>query len=962
MLRLKGLSGFCLVIVTIGGLLCVTLPQTAAAQSEPVTAAVEQDTTKTDAGGYESYLAGLTGIPAAKEEIRVAGADYIREDSADVQTKEQYADGKNVLLWSNGEGTVTYLTEGPVDALYTVWLTYLPLEGSGVDIRLGLRVNGEYPFEGMEKLELPRMWRNEDGEWRRDGMGNELTPEQEEYDAFVSWPARDASGVIARPYTLYLTAGMHELTLVAGGVPFALEKIELRAPEKPEAYIDKAAGYDPAPTGGQVKPVVIQGENAAIKSTRSLVPKSDNGTASLTPASPRLSKLNYIGGSSWKLPGETLVWNFTVETDGYYKVGFHFKQDQVINGESYRWLKIDGKTPFAEAQNLKFSYKPQWQFSAMSDTDGTPYLIWLKAGDHQLSLEGTLGDMAPLYRRLSELVSSLGDEYMKMVMITGESPDMNRDYELFRQVPDFEKTLQRNLDALTSLAQDMRAMTGKRSSQYIASLENMARVLRLMLDRPYTAHQYIKDYYTNYCTVSSWLYEMASMPLAIDEIQIVPHDTEFNGDKAGFFEKLSFGFQRFCNSFTRDYRSISAVQDTQKTIRLWVNWGRDQAMILNSLIQDSFVPETGIGVQLEIVNATLVKGILSGNSPDCALQMARAEPVNLGMRHALYDLTQFDDFNSVLERFQPGAEEPYRYSDACYALPDTQTFFSMFYRSDVFEELGLTVPETWEDFIHAATVIQRNNMQVYIPYTTISTTTSVDTGLGNLNLYATMMAQSGLPIYNDSRTATAINTPEAISVFEQWTRLYTDYKFLKEADFYNRFSVGTMPLGIAPYTLYLTLSQAASGIQGRWSVEPVPSFTSENKAITGAGTGCAIVAKSSHVDEAWEFLKWWTSAQTQARYSRNLESVLGLVGRHPTATVEAFADLAWEPEVRNNLMAQWENVEELPEIPGSYYLTQAIDQAFWAVVNGESNGKDAILKWSEVADAEISRKIKEYVQ
>ena len=116
--------------------------------------------------------------------------------------------------------------------------------------------------------------------------------------------------------------------------------------------------------------------------------------------------------------------------------------------------------------------------------------------------------MAPFYRRLSELVSSLGDEYMKMVMITGESPDMNRDYELFRQVPDFEKTLQRNLDALTSLAQDMRAMTRKRSSQYIASLENMARVLRLMLDRPYTAHQYIKDYYTNYCTVSSWLYEI----------------------------------------------------------------------------------------------------------------------------------------------------------------------------------------------------------------------------------------------------------------------------------------------------------------------------------------------------------------------------------------------------------------------------------------------------------------------
>jgi hypothetical protein len=53
-------------------------------------------------------------------------------------------------------------------------------------------------------------------------------------------------------------------------------------------------------------------------------------------------------------------------------------------------------------------------------------------------------------------------------------------------------------------------------------------------------------------------------------------------------------------------------------------------------------------------------------------------------------------------------------------------------------------------------------------------------------------------------------------------------------------------------------------------------------------------------------------------------------------------------------------VREVPEVPGSYYLSRAIDQAFWTVVNGESNSKDAVMKWAKVADDEITRKIEEY--
>ena len=139
----------------------------------------------------------------------------------------------------------------------------------------------------------------------------------------------------------------------------------------------------------------------------------------------------------------------------------------------------------------------------------------------------------------------------------------------------------------------------------------------------------------------------------------------------------------------------------------------------------------------------------------------------------------------------------------------------------------------------------------------------------------------------------------------------------------------------------------------------VPS-TDGNGTVAGSGTGCAIVKRSSHPQEAWEFLKWWTSADTQVRYSRNVESLLGMLGRPQTSNVEAFSRLSWDGDARQSILDQWVQVQELPEIPGSYYVTRSVDQAFWEVINGTANVKDAVVKWSRSADSEISRKIREY--
>ena len=128
----------------------------------------------------------------------------------------------------------------------------------------------------------------------------------------------------------------------------------------------------------------------------------------------------------------------------------------------------------------------------------------------------------------------------------------------------------------------------------------------------------------------------------------------------------------------------------------------------------------------------------------------------------------------------------------------------------------------------------------------------------------------------------------------------------------------------------------------------------------GSGTGCAIMKSSKNKDAAWEFLKWWTSADTQYEYSFNCEAILGQSGRVATATTEGLKRLSWENDALDTILKQWENVQELPEVPGSYYVSRSIDQAFWAVYNGTATGKKAITDWGETADTEIKRKIAEY--
>ena len=74
------------------------------------------------------------------------------------------------------------------------------------------------------------------------------------------------------------------------------------------------------------------------------------------------------------------------------------------------------------------------------------------------------------------------------------------------------------------------------------------------------------------------------------------------------------------------------------------------------------------------------------------------QPMNFG-REAVFDLTQFPDFDEIASQFVPAALEPLP-SAQCLFSREQLPFFMLFYRQDILEELGMRFPKLGKSAAH----------------------------------------------------------------------------------------------------------------------------------------------------------------------------------------------------------------------------------------------------------------------
>lgn len=883
--------------------------------------------------------------------------------SADAQLSVEDVDGKTALKWANQTGSITFPVTVKESGVYAVKFSYEALAGGTDSVEFDFQIDGASPYDTASRITLSKRWVNKEA-IKQDANGNDIRPGQVEDVCWQEDFLKDGDGLYGDALWFYFEAGDHTVTLESVKAQFAIESIKLVQEPSTEPYA--APSESELDENKDAEVITIQGEDAIYKSDRSLYPTNDRNSSITQPSDPTKTKYNTIGAGNWSKSTQSITWEFDVETAGYYKIGIRGRQDQMRGFYSNRKLFIDGKIPNTESGQVKFYYSTDWEVTTPQDKAGNDIYYYLEAGKHTMSLEAIPGEIGDIMAELDSLVYEITGYYRRIRQITGPDPDEYNDYQIEKVIPEILDEFSRFSSELKAKKKEIEDLSGTGGSEAV-TLEKMAIVLDNCVNRPINIPSNLSQIKDNITSVSSWMREYRGQPLEVDIIQFAPASKDFDPVDEGFLDSLSFGFKSFIGSFFEDYNSLST--DSEDSLVCWVSLGRDQAQIVNQLVESSFNPNSDTKITVNLVQGGIVEATLAGKGPDIALFIGGDFPIQLAARDVLTDLTTFDDYDEVTKRFQENATVLYQYNGGTFGLPVSQTIPMMFYREDILAEYGIDAEkdiQTWDDLIDVLPVLQSNYMEVglVLPITqntsangTAVVSTTVEAG----NTFAMLMLQQGLNYYTEDQSKTTFDDQTAIDAFNTWTKFYTTYSFSQQYDGFTRFRTGDMPLLIQPYTFYNQVTVSAPEIKGCWGMTNVPGTLKEDGTIdhsaSSQGTGAIIFKKAENQEAAWNFIKWFTEKETQVTYGNDIEALMGTMGRFDTANVEALKELSWSTSDMEKIQSQFAVQKEIPVIPASYAVTRNIMNAFRETVNNAENPRDTLMWYNKDINSEIERKI-----
>ena len=967
---------------------------------------VDLSTSIGTSSAVKTYAEYLNEHKNAKNASKSVSVDIFNFDKSSTGTRVEKAyHGKDVVL-TEDRSSVTWYVDVPEAGFYNISMEYIAVPSRNVTMERILYINDEMPFNGADILSFYRLWKD-GGPVKYDNQGNSIRPSQVEFYDYQTVRFKSDLGYEVDPYKFYFKKGVNSIKLVSTNEPIAISKLSLETVYVDASYEQYVAKQPVSPDKNKAKDVYVkvQGEDSIARSDPSLFARYDRSSAITEPYSVKNTILNYTGGDSWKSSGQWIEWEADIPEDGWYTISFQARQLYARGAVSCRSLYIDGVIPMKEVKAIEFDYSSDWKYVTLG-AKNDPYKFYLTKGKHNIRLEATLGELGRVISGLQDSIYRMNIIYRTILVLTGVYPDQFRDYEIDKVYPEQVEAMNIESKRLYKLIDDYIEITGGKSEN-IAMAEKIAVQLEQFYARPEKITKTFSNFKDNVTSLGSSLLSMTECKLDVDYLVIQGADDKIKPKKSNFFKNAKHEIVSFFTSFFVDSTNLGNVyaKDAEHVIQVWIVTGRDQSQILKNMIDDSFTVNTGINVNVKLIDITsLLNAVVAGNGPDVVVSTDASKPVNYALRGADVNLMRFDDCEEVLKQFYPSAYEAYKYDGGVYALPETQTFNLLFYRKDILEQLGLEVPQTWDELIEMLPTLQGNNLNVGVPYPTLQAP--------DMTTFYSMVFQNGGDIYNATGTKSALDSEASIAAFKTYTSLYNSYGLPSTFDFVSRFRSAEMPIGIANYTTYNTLTVSAPEIRGLWDFTYLPGTekvdengnTYIDRRTTSSGVGCMMIKKGldlsdltysdssnisydsifagklpegslPNVDEktlaeimknetrmhdSWEFMKWWVSAETQLRFGREQEALLGSSARYATANVEALKQLSWSSAQIEVLSNSLEETYGIPEVPGSYYTPRHIVNAARMVVNRQDDPRETLIDYTRDINEELTRKRQEF--
>ncbi len=903
---------------------------------EPIEAVSTNDGKKIS---YEEYLLSNKGVENNSSKI----------DSLEFLAKADDTVGGTAVKIINADEPYSIKVDVAKAGWYNIDLKYMPY-GERERLILGLKIDGKSPFIEIENTELYTAWMD-GGDITEDKRGNHVRPEQIEANKLVEAKLSDNSAAYNDAYSFFITKGEHTLEFDMKKGELALNSVVISAIKTLKSYEEYRATYADIPVSKEQK-IFFEAEKPSLKSDPTLYATYDRSGPATTPSNPIKMRLNTIGQEKFKYHGQWIEYEFDVSQEGLYEISMRVRQNILEGLFSSRRIYIDGEVPFAEMDSVRFPYDSDWYVKTLGDEE--PYLFYFEEGTHTIRIEVVPGETAQVNRELSQTLNELNSVYRQMFMITGASPDMYRDYDLDIQIPTLIEQLQ-NIQSLLQGSYDKlsKLSNGKRGSG-LTSIDSLIVQTKAFIKEPDTIPNRMTDFKDNISAFGSMMMNIKEQPLEIDSISVYsPSYDSGLTTKIPFFKGLWYHIRALVGSFFEDYSTFGDNEQTDLTV--WCMTGRDQAQIIKDMIDETFTEQYGVNVEIEVVQTSVIEATLAGEGPDIALFVSETDPVFLGSRGILYDMTQLSNYAELTSRFDSELLVPYSYQSRIkeqkgktkvFGMPLTYSFPMLFYRKDIFESLKLEPPTNWEEFNNAVAVIQNKLMDVGVPS----------------DLFNIMLLQNGGAYYSEDLETCLLDSEKSIDSFETITNMFVDHSLPLSFDFFNRFRTGEMPMGVANYTVANQIQFAAPELRGLWGMVPLPSTQGNSEtanAIKGTGSGAIMFNNTKNVKAAEKFLDWFTKTETQTEYGRQLEIILGVAGRYSPANREVVSHLNWSAQETELILSQFDCIREIPVIPSSYYVTRNFTNAFRRVTYYNDDPRETMMLYVKDINKEIARKWEE---
>ncbi|MFC9101131.1 MULTISPECIES: ABC transporter substrate-binding protein [Streptomyces] len=262
-----------------------------------------------------------------------------------------------------------------------------------------------------------------------------------------------------------------------------------------------------------------------------------------------------------------------------------------------------------------------------------------------------------------------------------------------------------------------------------------------------------------------------------------------------------------------------------------------------------------VTVKKQASGDTLVTKILTahkaGQAPDLVQAEYQALPT-LVSNDALADIS--GEVDDVKGKFADGVwQQTTLGTDAVYAVPQDIGPMMFYYREDLFEQYGLEVPATWEEFARTARELKKA-----APDKDLTTFSANDSGL-----FAGLAQQAG------ARWWTTEGEKWKVGIDDEATRKVADFwgGLVEEGAIENQpmytpawnkaLNTGKQIAWVSAVWAPGTLTTAAPDTKGKWAMAPLPQWSgSENRTGSWGGSSTAVTTDSENREAAAKFAEW----------------------------------------------------------------------------------------------------------